>query len=196
MLETFIDRYDKKIIIDIEELKDSERLEGAFVFNKIFNLKDSLFKKKDFPRNDNNEVILLKLYDISIAEWLSFMKFIRYGTTKYDIVLFNTNNNQILDNYSKLFFENLDKITETGVFIKFGPFPVFDNYIKNRKNQLKKLNLIFYNPMTPQEDNRKLYDWSINFKTPSSKESENNNNKIWSATVSSNTGIPYWRKLK
>ena len=113
MLETFIDRYDKKIIIDIEELKDSERLEGAFVFNKIFNLKDSLFKKKDFPRNDNNEVILLKLYDISIAEWLSFMKFIRYGTTKYDIVLFNTNNNQILDNYSKLFFENLDKITET-----------------------------------------------------------------------------------
>ena len=194
MLETFIDRYDKKIIIDIEELKDSERLEGAFVFNKIFNLKDSLFKK-DFPRNDNNEVILLKLYDISIAEWLSFMKFIRYGTTKYDIVLFNTNNNQILDNYSKLFFENLDKITETGVFIKFGPFPVFDNYIKNRKNQLKKLNLIFYNPMTPKEDNRKLYDWTINFKKPSSKESENNN-KIWSATISSNDGKHYWRKLK
>lgn len=195
MLETFIDRYDKKIIIDIEELKDSERLEGAFVFNKIFNLKDSLFKKKDFPRNDNNEVILLKLYDISIAEWLSFMKFIRYGTTKYDIVLFNTNNNQILDNYSKLFFENLDKITETGVFIKFGPFPVFDNYIKNRKNQLKKLNLIFYNPMTPEEDNRKLYDWTINFKKPSSKESENNN-KIWSVTISANDGKHYWRKLK
>ena len=195
MLETFIDKHNKKIIVDIEEFKNSERLKGAIVFNKIFNLTESSFTKKDFPRNNNNEVILLKLYNISIADWLSFMKFIRYGTTKYDIVLFNTNNNQILDNYSKLFFDNLDKITETGVFIKFGPFPVFDNYIENRKNQLKKINSIFYNPMTPQEDNRKLYDWLINFHPPSSNNSENNN-KIWSATVPANDGRHYWRKLK
>ena len=213
MMETFIDKYYCKVIIDIDELKRSKYLKGAVVFNKIFNLVEHNYKKTDFPRNDDGNVTLFQIYNITINEWLSFIKFIRYGMTKYDIVCSNTDNSKLLTNYKKLFLQHLDDMTESGVFIKFGPFPELDNYIKTAIKKIKKLETLFYNPMTPEEDSKKLFLWNVGYTYPNNavdleetattedppieeKQNEIQNAEYWSVTKVTENGKFYWRKLK
>ena len=213
MLETFIGRNNFKVVVNLEELKRSKRLKGAVVFNKIFNLLESNYKKTDFPRNSDGDVILFKIYNITCNEWLSFIKFIRYGMTKYDIIYSNIANIKLLKNYKKLFFQHLDDMTESGVFIKFGPFPEFHNYIESNIKQIKKLETLLYNPMSPEEDSKKLFLWSIGYNypvninvsldntIPENSSVEETQNKIqdiefWSVTKPTGTGKFYWKKLK
>lgn len=69
-----------KVIINLDELKNNQKLNGASVFKKLFNLENSEFKE------ENVNTDLFKIYDISKVDWFNFLNFLRNGRIEYDIV--------------------------------------------------------------------------------------------------------------
>jgi hypothetical protein len=192
-METFVDTNDIKIIVNIDELKNAPRLKGATVFKKIFNIgeENDGFFKKDFPRNKNGEIILLKLYDISSKEWFEFIDFIRNGHSRFELTYSYMYNEKVKNEIKNRFLSNLDFVMTTGIFIKFGPFPEFDKYISSKIKEIERFKILCesrYNPMTPREDYKKLYNWDVRC-------SQRDN--TWSITVRTDEiHHYYYRKLK
>ena len=169
-----------KVIINIDELESSSRLEGAIVFNHLFGLNsDSTWKSENINKN------LFKKYNISELNWCAFINFIRNGRVKHSL----TSSNK--------FIEELDQISSTGIFLKFGPFPSFEKYLNDCINTQKKQitqHIIHQtnNPITPKEDINNLFIWKASYRTPQST-----NNQKWSVTVSvDNTNMMYYRLKK
>ena len=80
-----------------------------------------------------------------------------------------------------------------GVFLKFGPFPEFDQYIINVFEKIDKIKII-YNPMTPKEDIYNLYRWATSYNY---SQLPDNENQQWSVTVQlEESGQKYYRSLK
>jgi hypothetical protein len=188
-MDIFIDESDNKFIIDLDQLKKAERLEGATVFKRIFKIENPHFKEEEFPRDEEGNNILLKIYGISVYQWFEFANFIRNGRTKFDLVYQNLYNDK---DVKKKFFENIDRISRTGVFIKFGPFPKFDEYLQSML-QLIETNEIetkkIYNPMTPEQDIQNKFIWDISVGTK---------DESWSVTIKIKDAINkyFYRKLK
>lgn len=178
----------KKVIIYLNELRNNERLEGACVFKRLFNIGDKDFKAEKV----NTE--LFNMYNIYEKDWYAFLNFIRNGRIEYDMASQYIEKEEERNSYQKLFIQTLDSQSNSGIFLKFGPFPVFDNYIKEStqrslNNMINKKNQIANNPMTPMQDSLLLYDW-----TTSHLKLDN----IWNATipVKGISHIFYWRRLK
>ena len=172
----------KKVIIYLNELRNNERLEGACVFKRLFNIGDKDFKAEKV----NTE--LFNMYDIYDQDWYAFLNFIRNGRIEYDMA-----SQYIEEESQKLFIQELDNQSNSGIFLKFGPFPVFNNYIKEAtqrilNNMVNKKTQIANNPMTPNQDKFLLYDWTISHVMLNS----------WSVTipVKGKGHIYYWRRLK
>lgn len=91
--------------------------------------------------------------------------------------------------------QQLDEQCNSGIFLKFGPFPEFDKYVKlslNRtlKNIKNKENIKKDNPMTPQEDIDHKYDWHSGMSPPSQS-------NLWYSTIKmADINYIYWRRLK
>lgn len=181
---------DNKCIVNYDELKNAHRLEGATIFKRIFKIENPYFKEdEDFPRDSEGNNLILKIYGISIGQWFEFIDFIRNGHTNFDLVyqLHSKDNN-----VKKFFIQNLDRLISTGVFIKFGPFPKFDEYVQAKleyieTKEIEKNN--FYNPMTPEQDYQKKYIWDISVGTK---------DESWSVTIKIKDAINkyFYRKLK
>ena len=62
-----------KVIIDVNELRNNERLEGACVFKRLFNIENEGFQEEKV----NTE--LFKMYNIWEKDWCTFLNFIRNG---------------------------------------------------------------------------------------------------------------------
>ena len=115
---------DRKVIIDLDELRHNERLEGACVFKRLFNIDNEGFQEEKV----NTE--LFKMYNIWEKDWCSFLNFLRNGRIEYDMASQYIENEKERSAYQKLFIQELDSQSDSGIFLKFGPFPVFDEYIK------------------------------------------------------------------
>jgi len=179
----------KKVIIYLNELRNNERLEGACVFKRLFNIGDKDFKAEKV----NTE--LFNMYNIYEQDWYAFLNFIRNGRIEYDMSSQYIEKEEERDSYQKLFIQTLDSQSNSGIFLKFGPFPVFDNYIKEStqrslNNMINKKTQIANNPMTPNQDKLLLYKW---------KTGHFNSDENWIVTIpvpgSVNRGS-YWRRLK
>lgn len=189
-MEILIGRNNNKCIVNFDELKNAHRLEGATIFKRIFKFENPYFKEdEDFPRDEEGNNTILKIYGISIEEWFEFIDFIRNGHTKYDLVYQLHSEDP---DVKKIFLKNLDRLIGTGVFIKFGPFPNFDKHIQSileyiETKKIEKNN--FYNPMTPEQDNQKKYFWEISSVTK---------DETWSVTIKIKESLHkyYFRKLK
>lgn len=179
-----------KCIVNFDELKNAHRLEGATIFKRIFKFENPYFKEdEDFPRDSEGNNLILKIYGISIGQWFEFIDFIRNGHTNYDFVYKQYYKNT---DVKKIFIQNLDRLISTGVFIKFGPFPKFDEYVQAKleyieTKEIEKNN--FYNPMTPEQDYQKKYIWHIG---------SGGKDESWSVTIKVKEAIDkyYFRKLK
>ena len=114
-----------KKVDHLNELRNNERLEGACVFKRLFNIGDKDFKAEKV----NTE--LFNMYDIYDQDWYAFLNFIRNGRIEYDMA-----SQYIEEESQKLFIQELDNQSNSGIFLKFGPFPVFNNYIKEATQRI------------------------------------------------------------
>ena len=131
-------KFNSKSIIDFDFLKQSYengRLQGADVLAKLLCIdENSSFKKEDFNKN------FFKDWDISCRIWNYIIIFLRTGIMP-------------VDSY-------VDILQIMQVSIILGGIPSIDEYyIEYKKKEVK--NKKKYNPQTPEEDDRQLYDWKI-----------------------------------
>ena len=188
----------QKVIINLNDLKNNENLEGAIIFKRLFNLDNSStdeisihfanqFKEEEINTN------LFKIYNITQNNWYTFLNFIRNGRIKYDISSQYIENEDDRISYQKLLIQELDNQSNSGIFLSLGPFPKFDNYIKycitkSINNILNRKTIKENNPMTPDEDVNIKYDWYIGAKPFTG---------VWSSTRKiEHSSYVYWRRLK
>ena len=191
-LETAICSNGVKVLLDLNELKNSTNLKNACIFNRLFGFDNEEFKKEDFKRNYAGQITIFQDYNISSKDVLVFLYFVRYGKIRYKICMDFMNDDDKKKSYTDLYFQEIDNIITTGVFLKFGPFPEFDIYIEKmlksirekRINKVKnKMNEKINNPMTPQQDRNKLYYWVSYHTIPSNIHYPPNSKNVWEVTV-------------
>lgn len=163
------------VLVNMKELMNSSRLQGAYIFKRLMCIEESEFKSQSLNED------LFKDFNINEGDWMNFIGFIRNGRIKYEIASNEIHDNNERKNYQKLFIQNLDTISNNGIFLKFGPFPVFDEYIEwsitNQKNI--KINENSNNPMTPEQDKSKRYIWRTAFTNQMDEVTDNG----WSLTT-------------
>jgi len=152
----------QNVIINLDELRNSERLSGAIIFNRLFGFNNPGFNEEKL------DLELFKKYSIWERDWFSFINFIRNGRITYHIAMENIHDEEQRLSYQKLFVQELDSLTSNGIFLKFGPFPAFDNYVENCINQEKNKKeeekiLRAENPMTPEDDIYHMYEWQSGY---------------------------------
>ena len=192
-LETAICSNGVKVLLNMDELRNSTNLKNACIFNRLFGFDNEEFKKEDFKRNTNGHVTIFQDYNISSKEVLNFLYFVRYGKIRYKICMdFMEAGGDKQKAYTDLYFQEIDNIVTTGVFLKFGPFPEFDMHIEKMLKSVKqekinriknKMNETNSNPMTPQQDRNKLYYWISYHTIPSTTPYPPNSKNVWEVTV-------------
>ena len=177
-LVTMICVNDKKVLVDINELRNSPRLQDAHIFKRLMCIEQSEFKTESLNTN------LFKDFNIHEKDWCCFINFIRNGRIEYDIAANNIINIEQRLSYQKLFMQELDEQCNSGIFCKFGPIPVFDQYVienlNTQQNKInEKVNINLSNPMTPEQDVEKNYIWTVGH----ANNLDNYFNNGWSVTI-------------
>tara|TARA_B100000674_G_C37944418_1_gene964177 strand:+ start:911 stop:1687 length:777 start_codon:yes stop_codon:yes gene_type:complete len=107
-------------------------LEDAHIFKYLFGLE----KREGFAEKEQG--FDFYDYEIRFDEWDLFLKFIKFGECK----LINGKPEQLME-----------------LCNKFGGIPAYDRWYQNIDQLQKKMDNEKYNPMTPQEDTKLLYQW-------------------------------------
>ena len=183
--------HNTNVIVNMNELRNSPRLQGAYIFKRLMCIEESEFKSQSLNKD------LFKDFNISERDWMDLIGFIRNGRIRYEIASNEIHNNDERKNYQKLFIQYLDTVSNSGIFLKFGPFPVFDEYIEwtitNQKNiKINTKNENLNNPMTPKQDENNLFKWRVEF-INNVGEAVNNN---WSVTTVATANSYYLRKIR
>ena len=108
------------------------------------------------------------------------MHFLRYG--------FTLSYNEDSDYKKRDFLEKTCHVVNI-----LGGIPSFDQfYIQHNKNYT-----ILYNPVTPEKDEKCLYDWKVSTPYAMNKEEEENTNwSVTKKTSDSESNYFYYRRLK
>jgi len=155
-------------------------------------IEESEFKSESLNTN------LFKDFDISNKNWCCFINFIRNGRIEYDIAANNIINEKERLSYQKLFIQELDQQCNSGIFLKFGPFPAFDAYvsetINNQQNQIKnENNESANNPMIPKQDIKQLFCWCVEYTSNIPERVKNGN---WSVTTVASGGNSFYLRRR
>ena len=172
-----------KIIIDMKELKECYRLQGAVIFNRLFNINNKGFNGEEMNKDKNGELTILCDYNITSNEWYSFISFLRNGVIKFNMEPSLIGKKKIIN--------GLDKLTKTGVFIKFGPFPYLNDYVERCVSLFKNEQYLrITNPKNQEDDKNNLYHWIIvkNFQQTPPRED------IWEVCGKADDNSRFWRK--
>lgn len=188
------------VIVNMERLKNSERLVGATIFNRLFCLEDD--DENEWGPNKLNvdkdgHLTILNDYEITSKEWFNFTNFLQLGITDHYIVAYTPGLTQG-EAYKKLFLQSLNRFYFEGVPAKFGPIPALDEFYESIKNieEEKKINR---NPLSPSEDNGLLFNWDINlnFGSPIELNKDLPDEYKWSyMNNASNPNVTVWRQKK
>tara|TARA_B100000424_G_C22933504_1_gene496633 strand:+ start:583 stop:1176 length:594 start_codon:yes stop_codon:yes gene_type:complete len=138
------------IIVNLDELRQYERLKDANVFKLLFGInEDSQFG--DFKVEETDGYInLFKDFGINRTEWNLFLNFLKYGYTPY----YNEKIDGISTERAKSNVESLNNLCHI-----FGGLNSFDEFYKKfYEENNTELN---YNPQCPKEDIKNLYNWTI-----------------------------------
>ena len=147
---------------------DEGLLKDADCFALLFKLKKSSFKNVDMQKDEQDRITICKHLDIDLKTWSTLLKFLKLSDKNIE--------------FSELEYELLILLSNI-----FGNIPTIDQFIIQKQMDKSK----HYNPMTPKEDFKKLYHWSIDFCQPK--------DLSYSATISipnCNNNKIYFRKLK
>jgi len=134
--------YNKKFIVDLEMLKDSflnGRLKNQHIFARLFCLDDNTPFKQNKEINKN----IFINFDINISDWNHFITFIKHGIVPH---LQSKNGEYILNNLNEL-------------CNKLGGIYEFDMFYKKFYIEKERINI--YNPLKPEDDIKKIYDWKL-----------------------------------
>lgn len=134
--------YKKKFIIDLEMLKKhyiNGKLKNQHIFARLFSLDDN----SPFKQNENINKNIFINFNISTTEWNHFITFIKMGIVPH---LQSKNGEYILNNLNEL-------------CNKLGGIYEFDEYYKKFYIDKEKNNI--YNPLKPEDDIKKIYDWKL-----------------------------------
>tara|TARA_B100000902_G_scaffold308621_1_gene297823 strand:+ start:646 stop:1476 length:831 start_codon:yes stop_codon:yes gene_type:complete len=165
----------KKFPVDFYLLKKmcgiGNILEDAHIFKYLFGFET----RKGFA--EDKEGFDFYEYDIRFDQWNTLLTFLKFGECK----LINGEPEQLME-----------------VCNKFGGIPAYDRWYQNIAQRKKKVEDENYNPMTPKEDTKQLYEWRA---CPDNRmEWFGNNNKGYSIAGHHKLGqityTYYWRKLK
>ena len=196
-----VDKLNACVIINLDELKNSERLEGAHILKTLFNVNEHTNFSQDFEmrKNEEGKFTILQDYDLSKNQWLEFINYIRRGRIQY-MEDMSANKDKLFNHINDLY---------SGVFGVFGPIPSFDLLCENIINECKKKEKEIEkrerrrkkrNPMTPKEDiDQKFYWTSSILSYPTSSNAEFPDDTIWCVTQpfeSGNMCEKYYRSKK
>ena len=204
--ETAICSNNVKVLLNMKELKNSNNLKNAIVFNRLFGFQNEGFKNEPLRKNEEGYLTIFKDYSISSNNVLDFLYFVRYGKLKYENNIEFMEESDKKDAYVDLFIQNIDEISTSGIFLKFGPFPEFDTYVVNVLDKIynimsnKKINKRkerTNNPMTPEDDVNHLYYWTDSYTHPDTPFPENTI-QFWEVTTAfkNASNKSYYRCLK
>ena len=150
----------KDVVIDLEELKNNPRLEGAYIFKHLLGIKQmTRFKYETPKKNPEGKYNILRNMDITKREWNSLVHILKTGhPIKYLTSISKKND----------FLKELETIVETS--IKLGGIPYVDNYyekilekaLENEKKTDKK------KPVFPEEDTEEKFIWAATSRFPTS----------------------------
>ena len=140
------------ILINLNDLRQYERLKDANVFKLIFNIhEDSKFGKSKLEETDGY-INLFKDYSIKRIDWLLLISFLKNGYTPY----FNEKKaDGKCSDRAKSNVESLNDLCNV-----LGGINSFDEFYRNFYKQDIEIEKI-YNPQSPEEDINNLYNWTI-----------------------------------
>lgn len=196
-----IDKNGDIIPIDLDELKNSERLVGAKILKTLFNLnEDTKFSKNvELRVDDNGNLTILKDYNLTKKQWIDFIKFVQTGTVESYIMYYSASNKHEKEKYKNQLIENMENMFK-GVCGIFGPIPSYEQYFQSMGQMLiEESKNINTNPMTPEEDNGNLFTWHSYYIAVIPKvENESEDKYQWSVTVAvqNKSENMYWRKRR
>lgn len=107
-------------------------LEDAHIFKYLFGFKN----REGFAETE--EGFDFWEYDIRFDEWDMFLKFLKFGECN----LINGQSEKLME-----------------LCNKFGGIPAYDRWYQNINQHKKKVEDENYNPMTPEKDTKRLYEW-------------------------------------
>lgn len=162
--------------LNIEELHNMSFngiLKDAKIFKYLFGFESA---GENFKKIDENYVFDFSKYNITFGDWVLFIKFLKY---------------------EKVRICNKDKLME--ICNKFGGIPAFDRWYQKEIDERKEKKVRFpYNPMTPGEDTKQLYNWrACNDLQIFSFGNQNDDYSIGgSERINDLTKTYFWKKLK
>jgi hypothetical protein len=186
------------VVVNMEMLKNSERLVGATIFNQLFCLEDETpWSPGKLDVDDDGHLTILLQYHITAREWFHFINFLQLGFTEHYIVSYSPGLTQSAA-YKKLFLQSLDRFYFQEIPAKFGPIPALDEFYESIINieEEKKINR---NPLSPSEDNGLLFNWDINlnYGSPIQLNKDLPDEYKWSyMNNASNPNVTVWRQKK
>ena len=111
ILKFYLGRF---LVVNLDFLRTHKALIGATVFNLLFQLnKDTPFSNEPMMIDNNGCITICESLQISIEEWLIFMKFLRFGEVennaddraKLDIISVKLGGIPSIDTYLKKYYE-------------------------------------------------------------------------------------------
>ena len=173
-------RNDRLRIVNKNFLKDCPYLSDAKLFLRFFNLdKNTPFGEFEMNKDQNGHFTILKDLHISAQGWDLLIHFLRYG--------FTLSYNEDSDYKKRDFLEKTCHVANI-----LGGIPSFDQfYIQHNKNHT-----ILYNPVTPEKDEKCLYEWKVSTPYTMNKEEEDTNWSVTKKTSDSESNYFYYRRLK
>ena len=144
------------VLIDLYKLKINPRLEGAEVFKMLFGISDTNpFGRFPMGKDEEGCITILRDLQVSTSQWYVFNVFLNTGSVPgYDDYKLGKEYK-----YNEV-SHNIETLQE--ICVKFGGLPSFDVFRENfYKEENDRATVISHNPMTPEQDIKKLYQWRI-----------------------------------
>ena len=190
-------------IVDMEFLKNNEKLEGAYIFKKLFGLiEDDQVFCYNLNFDQESCATILKDYCVRYEDWECFMYYLRCGHVKEetsplgDII----ENDERTSKYGRI-CTNVERLMQ--ISIKFGGIPSIDEYYEGFKNRTieyyKKKKYESYNPANPRADKYNKYIWASHSSVGTAYMTFITNHKVsdgWSVASHQSETFVWYRKLR
>ena len=189
---------DKKfIILDLEEIKNKNTLDGADIFKTLLGINENSPFKITNPKDREN---LFDKLDISSKDWYLMKSFLNNGFPPYYLEYNNNKDkNESLYNLLIQTIENINRVN-----ITLGGIPSFDNFY-SVFYELQHNIIDNYNPVKPEDDYKHLYDWclddseaynSTSMKTQFQINLDKKFEPVFIFSLNNVTNFKWYRKLK
>lgn len=193
----------KFTIVDMEFLKNNEKLDGAYIFKKLFGLiEDDQVFCYNLNFDEESCATIFKDYCIKYEDWECLMYYLKYGhikeeTSPLSIII---ENDKRTSKYGRI-CTNVERLMQ--ISNKLGGIPSIDKYYEDFKNRtiehyIKK-KYETYNPENPKADKYNKYIWASHYSGSVTYMTFITDHKVsdgWSVASAQSTSFVWYRKLR